>query len=93
MADEQPASYTVPESYTLHTENTASILLPSDNGAFLNPVQEFNRDLSVACINAYTELVNEEKRKKLEVAEERARVKRQKSASAVTLYIVDMLGS
>jgi hypothetical protein len=83
MASSDPpaASLVVPEGYTLHTENSSSILLPSDNGAFLNPVQEFNRDLSVACINTWGELVNEEKRRRLEAAEERARAKRQKSAS------------
>ena len=45
---------TVPDGYTLHTENTSHILLAS-NEAFLNPVQEFNRDLSVACIRVWSE--------------------------------------
>lgn len=42
----------------------------------MNPVQEFNRDLSVACITAWGELLNEEKRglweKKREREKERA---------------------
>ena len=49
---------TVPEGYTLHTENTARILLPATDEAFLNPVQEFNRDMSVACIRVWSEEMN-----------------------------------
>ncbi|KDQ60790.1 hypothetical protein JAAARDRAFT_67223 [Jaapia argillacea MUCL 33604] len=55
---------TVPEGYTLHTENTASILLPASADAFLNPVQEFNRDLSVACIRVWSEEFNRGKEEK-----------------------------
>jgi len=51
----------VPENYTLHKENSAYLLLPSENGAFLNTIQEFNRDLSVACIRTWTERYNREK--------------------------------
>jgi tRNA (guanine26-N2/guanine27-N2)-dimethyltransferase len=42
-----------PSGYTIHTENSARILLPSEATAFLNPIQEFNRDLSVACIKTW----------------------------------------
>lgn len=59
-----PAAYTVPERFTLHKENTSAILLPASADAFLNPVQEFNRDLSVACIRTWAELANVEKEKK-----------------------------
>jgi len=62
---------TVPEGFTLHTENTSSILLPPGNQAFLNPVQEFNRDLSVACIRTWSEILNEEKEKKWRQGQER----------------------
>ncbi|PCH38052.1 guanine-N2--methyltransferase [Wolfiporia cocos MD-104 SS10] len=61
----------VPEGYTLHTENSSSILLPPDNQAFLNPVQEFNRDLSVACIRTWSDLINEEKEKKWRQGQEK----------------------
>lgn len=54
----------VPPGYKLHTENSAHLLLPDSNDAFLNPIQEFNRDLSVACIRVW--------------AEERDRLKREK---------------
>ena len=55
---------TVPEGFTLHTENTSLILLPSSNEAFLNPVQEFNRDTSVACIRVWSEELNKAKEAK-----------------------------
>lgn len=45
----------VPTGYKLHTENSAHLLLPDTNDAFLNPIQEFNRDLSVACIRVWAE--------------------------------------
>ncbi|KAH8116969.1 N2,N2-dimethylguanosine tRNA methyltransferase, partial [Phellopilus nigrolimitatus] len=62
-----PESITIPEipdGFTLHTENTARILLPATDEAFLNPVQEFNRDLSVACIRVWSEQFDAAKEKK-----------------------------
>jgi tRNA G26 N,N-dimethylase Trm1 len=53
---------TVPDGFTLHTENTSHILL-SSNEAFLNPVQEFNRDISVACIRVWSEEMAKAKEK------------------------------
>lgn len=47
----------VPEGFVLHSENSSHILLDA-NAAFLNPVQEFNRDLSVACIRVWSEESN-----------------------------------
>ncbi|KAJ1310418.1 hypothetical protein OPQ81_007152 [Rhizoctonia solani] len=43
----------IPQGFTVHTENSAKILLPSETTTFLNPIQEFNRDLSVACITTW----------------------------------------
>ena len=40
----------VPPGSTLHSENTTHILLPGRSGVFVNPVEEFNRDSSVACV-------------------------------------------
>lgn len=54
----------VPIGFKLHTENTASILLPDTADTFLNPVQEFNRDLSVACIRVWSEDLNSKKKEK-----------------------------
>ena len=81
---EVPPTITVPEGFRLHSENTSHILLPDDNGAFLNPVQEFNRDMSVACIRTWGKQTNEFKKQKWEQARERKaqklanRAKRQK---------------
>lgn len=59
-------SITIPEGYKLHTENTSHILLPSTNDAFLNPIQEFNRDLSVACIRTWSQQLDQAKKAKWE---------------------------
>lgn len=61
-----PPPIVVPENYTLHKENSAYLLLPSENGAFLNTIQEFNRDISVACIKTWTERFNRDKLAKLQ---------------------------
>ncbi|KIJ68912.1 hypothetical protein HYDPIDRAFT_178862 [Hydnomerulius pinastri MD-312] len=66
-----PPSIVVPEGFTLHTENNSHILISSKDEAFLNPVQEFNRDLSVACIRTWSEEINREKEEKWKKAEER----------------------
>jgi tRNA (guanine26-N2/guanine27-N2)-dimethyltransferase len=55
---------TIPDGYILHTENTSRILLPSTNEAFLNPIQEFNRDISVACITTWSEDLDKAKEAK-----------------------------
>ncbi|THH17819.1 hypothetical protein EW146_g3072 [Bondarzewia mesenterica] len=60
----RPSPIIVPEGFSLHTENTSQILLPSKNEAFLNPVQEFNRDLSVAAIRVWSEELNRAKEQK-----------------------------
>lgn len=75
---------TVPEGYTLHSENTSHILLPPGNQAFLNPVQEFNRDLSVACIRTWSEVLNEEKEKKWRQNQERRAKKAQSGGGPKT---------
>ncbi len=50
----------IPDTHREHSEATTTILVPKDAGAFLNPVQGFNRDLSVAVIRAWNELRKEE---------------------------------
>ncbi|KAG5645230.1 hypothetical protein DXG03_006647 [Asterophora parasitica] len=57
------SNITVPDGFTLHTENTSHILRES-NEAFLNPVQEFNRDTSVACIKVWSEELNRAKKER-----------------------------
>ncbi|KAH0826983.1 N2,N2-dimethylguanosine tRNA methyltransferase [Lanmaoa asiatica] len=61
----------VPEGFSLYTENNAHILISSKDEAFLNPVQEFNRDMSVACIRVWSEELNNEKEDRFRKAEER----------------------
>jgi tRNA (guanine26-N2/guanine27-N2)-dimethyltransferase len=75
MATASPNSITVPEGFTLHTENTSHILLPSNNEAFLNPVQEFNRDLSVAAIRVWSEGLNKTKEERWRQAREKRLMK------------------
>jgi tRNA (guanine26-N2/guanine27-N2)-dimethyltransferase len=70
-----PNPITLPEGFTLHTENTSQILLPSNNEAFLNPVQEFNRDLSVATIRVWSEELNKKKEERWRQARERRQKK------------------
>ncbi|CAE6354738.1 unnamed protein product [Rhizoctonia solani] len=75
----------IPDGFTIHSENTAKILLPSEATAFLNPIQEFNRDLSVACITAWSRRWDQAKRARWEQAgakRERSK-KRKKNAGEV----------
>ncbi|KAG6866945.1 hypothetical protein C0991_003861 [Blastosporella zonata] len=67
----------VPDGFTLHTENTSHILLES-NQAFLNPVQEFNRDTSVACIRVWSEELNRTKEEKWRKNQEKRAAKKRK---------------
>ena len=80
---QQQPTIEVPPGFTLHTENTTHILLPSDNGAFLNPVQEFNRDLSVACIRVWSEEWNRAKEAKWRTAQEKKAKKPEKRLKGV----------
>lgn len=82
MADHSPNAITVPDGFTLHTENTSHILLPSNNEAFLNPVQEFNRDLSVAAIRVWSEELNRAKEERWRQAREKRPMKAEKRRMA-----------
>ncbi|KAJ4487917.1 N2 N2-dimethylguanosine tRNA methyltransferase [Lentinula aciculospora] len=67
-----PPPFPIPDGFRLHTENNAHILM-AENEAFLNPVQEFNRDLSVACIRTWSEELNKVKQaKRAQIREKRA---------------------
>ncbi|CAK9786160.1 TRM-domain-containing protein [Cutaneotrichosporon oleaginosum] len=67
----------IPDTHRPHTERTTTILVPKDDSAFLNPVQEYNRDLSVSVIRAW----NEERKDKLE-AQFRARMAKKRGEPA-----------
>lgn len=44
----------IPAGFQPHHERAATILIPHDApDAFINPIQEYNRDLSVACIKQW----------------------------------------
>jgi hypothetical protein len=46
-------TFPIPSGLTPYTEQTTTILLPDDNTAFLNPIQQFNRDLSACVIGTW----------------------------------------
>lgn len=47
----------IPDGFRPHRERNATILIPVDApDAFINPIQEYNRDLSVACIKQWAVL-------------------------------------
>ena len=77
MSSQAPIPHTlplpggIPDTHRPHTESTTTILVHKDNTAFLNPVQQYNRDLSIACIRGWNELRKEE-------AEERWRRKQER---------------
>lgn len=94
MPPAEQVEIVIPDGYKVHTENSARILLPSTHEAFLNPVQEFNRDLSVACIRMWSEDFNREKQRMWNISQEKRLKrkewnkppnKRQKSLSLVTV--------
>lgn len=53
---------TLGEHESAFRENSATIVMPSAEAAFLNPVQEFNRDLSTLCIRTWSERLDAEKK-------------------------------
>ncbi|CEL52430.1 tRNA (guanine-N2-)-methyltransferase [Rhizoctonia solani AG-1 IB] len=72
----------IPEGFTVHTENTAKILLPSETTTFLNPIQEFNRDLSVACITTWSNRWEQGKRARWEQASARREKNKKRKKNA-----------
>lgn len=57
-------------------EGSATIVMPTGSAAFLNPVQEFNRDLSVLAIRTWSETTDAELKKKWD-----AKMARRKASS------------
>lgn len=66
---------TLGEHESAFRENSATIVMPSAEAAFLNPVQEFNRDLSTLAIRTWSERIDAEKKARF------LRVAQRKSAS------------
>ena len=59
------------DGFKLYTENTSLLISSDESEAFLNPVQEFNRDLSVACIRVWSEEMNIAKEARWRKAQEK----------------------
>ena len=62
MASTSPIRQEIPAGYTVHRESTTEILVPAGQGVFINPIQEFNRDISIAAIGAWSAIFDCEKR-------------------------------
>ncbi|KAG0363250.1 RNA methyltransferase tRNA(m5U54)methyltransferase [Podila minutissima] len=60
-----------PAGFKKVTEGKATILFPDTNEVFYNPIQEFNRDISIAAIRTWDEIYQEERAQKL--AQKKAR--------------------
>ncbi|KAF8928341.1 RNA methyltransferase tRNA(m5U54)methyltransferase [Dissophora ornata] len=50
-----------PAGFKKVTEGKATILFPDTNEVFYNPIQEFNRDISIAAIRTWDEIFQEER--------------------------------
>ncbi|KAJ1958481.1 RNA methyltransferase tRNA(m5U54)methyltransferase [Dipsacomyces acuminosporus] len=60
MAEENAPVYNIDE-YQKITEGKATILFPKRNEVFYNPVQQFNRDMSIAAIKTWRDIARDEK--------------------------------
>ncbi|XP_076309693.1 tRNA methyltransferase 1 isoform X2 [Tachypleus tridentatus] len=52
---DRPSVFIDKTPYTVVTEGKAEVLFPSTHDVFYNPVQEFNRDMSIGVIKSYLE--------------------------------------
>ncbi|SCV04400.1 LAMI_0H15830g1_1 [Lachancea mirantina] len=60
------------DKFSVVTEGKASILFPEKETVFYNPIQQFNRDLSVTCIEAWDNLYGQPQRSKRGKSKKRA---------------------
>ena len=60
-----------PQGFKKVTEGKATILFPDTNEVFYNPIQEFNRDISIAAIRTWDQIFQEERRAKLDAKKAR----------------------
>ncbi|RKP36599.1 N2,N2-dimethylguanosine tRNA methyltransferase [Dimargaris cristalligena] len=67
------------QTYRLITEGQATILFPDTNEVFYNPVQQFNRDMSIAAIRTWSEIYFEEQKAR---AERKTRLRAERQAAA-----------
>jgi tRNA (guanine26-N2/guanine27-N2)-dimethyltransferase len=57
--------------YEKIVEGKAEILFPKDDQVFYNPVQQFNRDMSIAAIKAWSRIFLKEKKERFEKRNQR----------------------
>lgn len=69
-------------------EGSATIVMPTASAAFLNPVQEFNRDLSVLAIKAWSSGMDDGMRSKFEARRQRQRQAKAKGAEGAAASAV-----
>ncbi|KAJ2707775.1 RNA methyltransferase tRNA(m5U54)methyltransferase [Coemansia sp. IMI 203386] len=65
MADESTPVYNI-DDYQEIKEGKATILFPKNNEVFYNPVQQFNRDMSIAAIKTWRDMTTEAKLERYE---------------------------
>ncbi|CEP63256.1 tRNA (guanine26-N2)-dimethyltransferase LALA0_S07e05996g [Lachancea lanzarotensis] len=61
----RPASKPSAEKFNVVTEGKGHILFPEKETVFYNPIQQFNRDLSVTCIKAWDNLYGQPKQEQI----------------------------
>jgi tRNA (guanine26-N2/guanine27-N2)-dimethyltransferase len=67
-----------PAGYTVHREASAEVLLAEGRDVFINPIQEFNRDLSTLAIHTWSEIFDDEKRQAWERKQQNNNAKKNK---------------
>ncbi|SPO36332.1 related to N2,N2-dimethylguanosine tRNA methyltransferase [Pseudozyma flocculosa] len=72
---------TLAEDESAFRENSATIVMPSAEAAFLNPVQEFNRDLSILAIRTWSERLDAEKRNRFLQSHAKAKASNARNAN------------
>ncbi|KAJ2304147.1 RNA methyltransferase tRNA(m5U54)methyltransferase, partial [Coemansia sp. Cherry 401B] len=87
MADEPAPTYAV-EDYDTVSEGRATILFPRNNEVFYNPVQQFNRDMSIAAIKAWRDMTAEAKLERFERSK-----KPGKTRPATTFTVLEALAA
>ena len=76
-----PTARPTPEGFSPHTERNATILLPVQDKPFLNPIQEYNRDLSVAVIKHWSRVKDNELKEKFEKKRSKVAANKEKQKS------------
>ncbi|KAJ1719263.1 RNA methyltransferase tRNA(m5U54)methyltransferase [Coemansia erecta] len=81
MASESAPQYNI-DDYKQITEGQATILFPKHNEVFYNPVQKFNRDMSIAAIKTWRDMTMEARLQRYERSQ---RPEKQRPATTFTV--------